>query len=127
MALTIAKGATKALGISVTGGNTNFPVEGTGQSIINVYQTGNGSNQNAYSVTAGKTFYLMGCLYNGASGNTLEIFKNDGATNITRLISGSAQSVSVTFGIPCQKYTSGQNVVCKATNATIYQFWGFEQ
>lgn len=116
--------------VVITGGLTITPVAPTPsatQSVINVVTQGNGASQNAYTVTAGKTFYLFGVWVEpGVSAST---FANNAGTTILKVGSTAGTDIGRvhTFATPIASFTAGQNVKCTTTNGFYYGIWGIEQ
>jgi len=123
------------MGFQFNGTQANVTLSGSGamqlpasnQTVINISSVGNGANQNAYTVTAGKTFYLMGCSGGAASACSIFIYKHDGTTKVVELYQAANVSFILNGTNPIWAYTSAQNVVVKFTNASNYSFWGIEQ
>jgi len=105
---------------------TSCSVPSASQTVINVSATGNGSNQNAYTVTNGKTFYLMG-VWCQPGAYAAQVYRNDGATRVC-FCSSAASGImaSVAGNSPIWAYTSTQNVVVNCTTGGIYGVWGIE-
>ena len=115
--------------VTLSGGiTTTTPVLGSTQTQVNVAATGNGSSQNAYTVTSGKTFYLFGFgVYGG--GYNINVYQNDGTTLVGRLRgNGTANEwYPVYAATPIGVYTSGQVVKVTCDNSGVYTLCGVEQ
>lgn len=108
---------------------TQVPVIGSSQTHVAVAVSSTGSNQNVYTVTSGKTFYLFGFGGTDAAAFNSYLYKSDGTTLLARSnpgASGAGQG-STTSPCPIAVYTSGTNVVMKADNGHTYAMWGVEQ
>lgn len=94
--------------VTITGSvAVGLPTPASTQTIINVANVGSGSVQNAYTVTAGKSFALFGILQSGTA-NTYRVYKTDGTTMVM-----STTSTDVMSAIPIWIYTAGQIVKVK--------------
>jgi len=82
------------------------------------------STTDAYTVPAGKTFYLMGVIGAAAAAATVHIYENDGATNVLyfKIVAGTSETVSSTS--PMAIYTENQ-IVKRINDATIISLWGY--
>ncbi len=91
----------------------------------------NGNNvEDAYTVTAGKTFYLMGVWFQGvdAVAITNYIFENDGTTIVLRMTNLTNQGVGITAGgCPFHAYTAGQIVKVRGPTGKNVNIWGYEE
>lgn len=104
------------------------PVPNSSQTHVAVAASSNGSNQNVYLVTSGKTFYLFGFGLTDAAAANAYLYKSDGTTLLARsnpAASGSGQGAT-TSPCPIGVYTSGTNVVMKVDNGHTYAMWGIE-
>lgn len=107
---------------------TQVATLGTSQTQVNITATGNGSQQNAYTVTSGKTLYVYNVgVYGG--GYNLSLFLNDGTTLAMRLKgNGTANEwYPVCATAPFAVYTSGQVVKVTCDNSGVYTIQGVEQ
>jgi hypothetical protein len=111
--------------ISIVGSSTQIPT--ANQTVVNVVLTLNGSNQNIYTVTAGKTFYLFGVVANFLAANNLFVYKNDGSTAVLKLSNSATFQQSISSVVPIAVYTSGQNVIVNGFNTGNACIWGIEQ
>jgi hypothetical protein len=128
MSQTFSKGTVKVTGSVTTSiGSLGLPVTGTGQTLININQTGNSANQTVYTVTAGKTFYLYGYQTSSTSSG-LTVYKSDGTTVLGQhLTNASDSNGSVFSAVPIWSYAATTNVICKCTTGKVYNIWGVEQ
>ena len=97
--------------------------------LVQYSAAGNGATQNAYTITTGKKFYLMGFRINGLAKQG-QVYKTDGATIITILNSSATVPSLQTggFGLPLWIYNSAEIVKVFGTDAsTQLEFWGFEK
>lgn len=116
--------------VVISGGLTVNPavqVGGTGQAIINITATGNGALQSKYTVTSGKTFYLMGAVKCEATAGQLYIYKTDGSTLVGTLASTTSVAPVQTGAAPIWSYAAGEIVKVNCTNTNYYSLWGIEQ
>lgn len=104
-----------------------LPTPGSTQTLIKITGTGNGSVQNAYTVTAGKTFYLFNAGSVDGASSRVSIFANDGTTynwetwaNITN--GPTAHMAAFPIGV----YTTAQVVKVNVTNGFTYYLYGVE-
>lgn len=105
------------------------PVPSSSQTHVVVAASSTGSNQNVYTVTTGKTFYLMGFGGTDAAAFNSYLYKSDGTTLLARSnpgASGAGQG-SLQSSCPIAVYPSGTNVVMKVDNSHTYAMWGVEQ
>lgn len=108
---------------------TQVPTVGSTQTHVAVAFSTTGSNQNVYTVTTGKTFYLYGFGMTDAAAANLYLYKADGTTLLARSnpgASGAGQGAT-TSPCPIAVYTSAQNVVLKGDNTHTAAMWGVEQ
>lgn len=115
--------------VTISGGiSTTVGTLGSTQTQVNITGTGNGSSQNAYTVTSGKTLYVYNVgVY--AGGYNLSLYLNDGTTLTMRLRpNGTANEwYPVCGSAPFAVYTSGQRVKVTCDNSGIYTIQGVEQ
>lgn len=117
-----------ATSVSITGSVTTSAVSAipsSSQSVINIHNICNGGAQDAYTVTAGKTFYLMGAVIED-SASLCTIYKNDGTTKVLVLFSPTG-GWGISSATPIWVYTAGQIVKVNGTNSKLVNFWGIEQ
>jgi len=94
---------------------------------INVKSLGTGAAQDLYTVTAGKTFYLMGLWVAGGVAGEAIINDNAGTTRRVSTKCTVAESRSVSASTPIAVYTSEQIVKSEAANNLTYGIWGYEK
>lgn len=92
------------------------------------YLNGNGANQNIHTVTAGKTFYLMGVHISNTSGaiNSAQIKDNAGTTIFRIDSSANYKSENLTSSFPIAIYTSAQNVIFNGVAGIFCTVFGYE-
>jgi len=114
--------------VSVSASPSGIAIPSATQTVVTVKATGNGSSQDAYTVTTGKTFYLYGLLVRGVSASCI-VYANDGTTEKCSLETGAtnANSASVSSAVPIGVWTTGQIVKVTCSNTKVYTFWGIEQ
>lgn len=120
--------------VEVTGGVTLTPFvsqpNATQDVISIVHLQAVGANvEVAYTVTAGKTFYLMGVTVTSAGGVQIGyVYKNDGTTLVAYGITPADDSrvITNTSGCPIHKYTTAQDVKVKIGTNNRICLWGYE-
>jgi len=106
---------------------TSIPIPSATQTLIAKRIVLNGASQTAYTVTAAKTFYLMGASIVGAGGS-LAVRLHDDATYVAQLGTAAGEgSKSVIFSFPVATYTANQNVKVTGSNTFEGYIWGIEQ
>lgn len=108
-------------------GSVGLNTPNASQTVINKYLTSNGANQNIHTVTAGKTFYLMGFSMSAGSAANMIVYKNDGTTIVGYQKVVSSGSVQVSSSTPIWSYASTENVVVNCATGMPMNVWGFEQ
>lgn len=127
MAVVASSGNTSVTGNVDVTSQPGFASLASNQTIVNVAGVGNGSVKADYTVTTGKSFYLMGISQEvGVAGDQIIVYKNDGSTPVLYNNCGTG-SVNVTPVTPIWIYQSGEVVNVKCANNRHYTFWGFEQ
>lgn len=126
-------------GSSTINGDVNavpgLPTPGTGQTPINYRVACNGSSQDIHTVTAGKTFYLVGVVYysTGAAATACQLttYANNGTT--IRLQQGFTQATTalttnavISSLSPIASWAAGEVVKMTGTNGTAAAVWGYE-
>jgi hypothetical protein len=112
--------------VTITG-TIGVNVPNSSQSVINIAATGTGSNQNAYTVTAGKTFYLFG-IYLRDDTADVDVYKTDGTTRVLGMRGAASSNTNhIEASTPIAGYAATENVIFKVTNGKLYGFWGIEQ
>lgn len=104
-----------------------IPLPDSSQTSVNQYGSGNGATQNAYTVTTGKTLYVMAFIHESDVASRCIFYANDGTT--MRAVCGSNASGTFVFhagGMPVAVYTSGQVVKVNCTTAKEYWIIGVE-
>lgn len=99
------------------------------QTLRHAYITADGNNQTIYTVTAGKTFYLMGIILSSQAvgGTRLWVYENDGSTIIAVIGAYEYRADGMISAVcPLHAYTSEQNVVVKSSNNNDISIWGYE-
>jgi len=119
-------GQTSITGSVSVASSTQMPVVGSTQTLINGAVTTTGANQNVYTVTASKVFYLYGFGITDSGGN-LYVYKSDGTTLIARNNTAAANPIMFISSTPVWAYTATTNVVMKGDAGHTYSFWGVEQ
>jgi hypothetical protein len=132
-------GLTSTQNVNITGGQTNFPMPGTGQVAKHFMPTGgklgqaivSGTGALLYTVTGGKTFYLTGISLGSNTGAAFEL--RDGTTIAGTLqVSGWAPTANstggwqVNFATPIP-FTSGVFIDVGGNVNINGVFTGFEQ
>lgn len=115
--------------VTISGGiTTALNTPSASQTLVNARAATNGSTNNVYTVTAGKTFYLMGFTYiNGVAG-TATIYLNDASTIVGYgSVTTTTQFSTVSSATPIASYSSTQNVKVNGTTGGSVVIWGFEQ
>jgi len=117
-------------GVTQVSGNVStvidsIPLPGTGQDIISARGAGTGSNATAYTVTAGKKFYLLGFAFGGTNNDTGMIKTNADVEILqVRTLANDGHVHSLSY--PIAVYTAGQNVRVKCAATSNYTIWGIE-
>ena len=120
--------------VTISGGLTvGIAKPTTDQTLITTYTTlaVNGTVYNLHTVTAGKTFYLMGVVYNNqsASGTSFTLLENDGTTIIFKVdnVAYSAKDI-MSPSCPIASFAATTIVKGKAggTNTTV-MIYGYEE
>lgn len=112
--------------VTISGG-AGVPIPNSEQTLYNDAGTGNGAVQTVRTVTAGKTYYLLGVSVQGAS-NSLTVWKTDGTT---RVIGGSVAAAGEGHSfwvLPSSfaTWAAGEFVKVTATNGAVYNLIGIE-
>lgn len=117
--------------VTINGAVAAMPLPASTQTIINVSTTGNGVVQDAYTVPAGKTFYLFGASITNAGGDRLlQIFKTNGSTELIRIQSTQnlanwlILNMPFSSSVPIWAYAAGEIVKCKCTDTIDYNING---
>jgi len=117
--------------VTLTGGITNsLNSPSATQTFIEIPVTNTGAAQTAYTVTAGKTFYLCGLTVPGASANFfLQILNEDtDAQEMLVYPSLTSNNATVIGGIcPIKSYAATKNVRVAGFNGQKSYLWGYEQ
>lgn len=126
MSVALQSGQTSITGSVSVSSTTQVPTIGASQTLVNGAVTTTGSNQNVYTVTAGKTFYLFGFGITDSGGN-LYVYKSDGTTLLARNNTAAANPIMFISGVPIAAYAATTNCVMKGDAGHTYAFWGVEQ
>jgi hypothetical protein len=108
-----------------TEGNLGISLPSDNQEIINVAGTGNGATQNAYTVPAGKIFYLFCAPSTCGVAQSMSVYLNDGATRVITHNINAIPSI-MSGSIPFAKYTAGEIVKVNATASVLYSIVGIQ-
>jgi len=129
MSMSNSSGNTSVTGnVTTTIGAIGILTPSATQTIINARSNTNG-NADLYTVTTGKTFYLMGVWSQNSGVYSTKIFKNDGTTVVAWMQTTATNTTSTSItagGCPIWAYTSGQ-VVKGNGGGQDYGVWGVEQ
>lgn len=123
------------MGVNITSSSTQVTISGavtstvpqlsSAQTVINKYNACNGGTQTVHTVTAGKTFYLMGASTYLNVAHVAAIYKTDGTTIVANV--GVASYCGQTNGTsPIWTYAAGEFVKVNGTNTAQLNFWGYE-
>jgi hypothetical protein len=124
MAVNLSSGSATIVGSVST--VSSVPTLSATQTLVNGAVSTTGSNQNVYTVSASKVFYLYGFGITDSGGN-LYVYKSDGTTLLARNNTAAANPIMFTSGVPIAAYTATTNVVMKGDAGHTYSFWGIEQ
>lgn len=108
---------------------TGIATAGTGQTVITQNTATNGAAQDAYTVTAGKTFYLYAIHFTCSTTGNCYVYKNDGTTIVSlsyTTAAGSNNDLITGGGCPLAVYTSGQKVKINGTTGYHLTIYGVE-
>ena len=98
-----------------------LPEPTTSQTPVYAYHATSSSNaETAYTVTAGKTFYLTGFFVAGSALTAaVALYETDGTTTILngRLVANATDNVSFTPSTPIAVYSAGEFVKVKSTTS----------
>jgi len=126
MALNVSSGLTSVTG-SVTAVNSGFSSPSATQTIVNVAAVGSGASQDAYTVTAGKKFYLTGVVNSADAAGAVIVYKSDAATIVTKLTTLINSPKTFTPITPIWVYQATTIVKVTATLNVPYQLVGYEE
>lgn len=116
--------STSSTSVTISGAisTTNF-IPASTSTVINFKHTGNGAVQTAYTVGAGKTFYLYGINIKEADGS-MSLWKTDGTTQLGYYRGAASQSYNIFSATPIWAYAAGEFVKYTAANAIDVYFIG---
>lgn len=127
MAVGVSSGITSVTG-TVNASFSGLLNPSASQTVVNKFNTCNGSVQTIHTVTVGKTFYLMGYSCAGGVAGVTYIYKPDGTTKVygrQHAVSDLGQGRD--FTTPLWAYASGEAVKIQDANNIEMNVWGFEQ
>lgn len=116
--------------VTITGG-TGVTIPNSSQTLVNGSVNLNGAGQTARTVTAGKTFYLLGFILIPTTGAACAVTFKDptdataytGCTTAYVDATHAGQSTSVQT---CVTYAAATNVRVAGTSGAVLYFWGVE-
>jgi hypothetical protein len=132
-------GLTSTQNVNITGGQTNFPMAGTGQTPVVIMNTGGKAGQaltagtgiTAYTVTAGKTLYITDIVIGSNVVGTF-IIKEDGSAGVQKYSTriGVTNSVAIDNASVPISFAAGKTVWIDANvtmSETTFTLRGWEQ
>jgi len=106
------------------------PAPNSDQTVVNAYYQASDANAHtAYTVTAGKTFYLMGCTINNNAAANNKIMLTDASTTVVKFNSNATvNSFALSGTAPIAEYAAGEFVKVQTDNPNCnFIIWGIEQ
>jgi len=107
-------------------GGSGLPIPAANQTPVQAFIVGNGAARTVYTVPAGKTFYLTGCLMCDTVATTPGLKDNADNDIIVGRTSTSQTAICLTGGV-LAVYTQNQNVRYNGTATGHISIWGFIQ
>jgi len=116
--------------VSITGSITaspTLPAPTASQTPVNALITLNAGSQTIYTVTAGKTFYLMGIGIGPSANAYVDIYNTANNAQIAEIRALANTTATLTGTTPIYAYPAGTAIKVQGTNAQLCYIWGIEQ
>lgn len=128
MSISSSSGLTSITGSVSVSSTTAIPQPSSSQTLVTVKsQASINGNKTLYTVTAGKTFYLMG-LHVYATGAVTQCSLKDNAGNIIfYVVPVTLTCYTIASAVPIASFAAGDNVVWSDSAANnLVTLWGYE-